>query len=195
MHIRSLLSVIVILVVVALACLAAPTETSVPPSHTPPAATLTPPPESPQTTLTIDPSRYLNSEGGFSLKLTEGWTVLGPLPIDSDPDRPYNLYVLGLDPASSGGPDSSKIAILDPLLWTPEEFALSQCSTCPENPFEQVTLGGKPAQRTQVGGGGVPFMITWYFVENNGKLIALDFHDPETLDPLDEVIQSIQFHQ
>jgi hypothetical protein len=48
-----------------------------------------------------------------------------------------------------------------------------------------------PASRTQVGGGGVPFVITWYFVEHNGNLIALAIHDQQTLEPLDAVIQSI----
>jgi hypothetical protein len=87
----------------------------------------------------------------------------------------------------------SRVVVANASEWTPEEFALSQCSTCPENPIESLILGGLPASRTQVGGGGVPFMVTWYFIEHGDDLIALAIHDPETLEPLDEVIQSIQF--
>jgi hypothetical protein len=56
-------------------------------------------------------------------------------------------------------------------------------------------LGGKSSLRTQVGEDGVPFLITRYFVDNNGKLIALAIHDPGSLAALDDVIQSIQFLQ
>ncbi len=98
----------------------------------------------------------LQDEGKFTFKLPEGWSVLGPLTIDSDPQRHYNLYILGVDPSSSFGPGPSKIAVLDPQQWTLEAFAQVQSTTCPANPFEDVTLGGKPARRTQVGGGVVP---------------------------------------
>jgi hypothetical protein len=154
--------------------------------------------ETAESTPTADPdvtqpARYYNAEGGFSLDLPDGWRVLDPLTANNDPNRPFALYILGIDPAPSGGPGNSQIVIADPKQWTPEQFAQAQCSTCPASPFENVTLGGEPAQRTQVGSGGVPFTITWYFVEHNGKLIALAIHDPETLKPLDDVIQSIQF--
>jgi hypothetical protein len=157
----------------------------------PPTATTAPPASTPAPTAGA--ARYVNEEGRFSLALPEGWSALGPLAINADPDRPYNLYVLGVDPSSSGGPGPSKIALLDPSQWTPDTFAQAQCTTCPDQPFEDTTLGGKPARRTQVGGDGVPFMVTWYFVENNGKLIALDIHNPDTMEPLEDTIQSIQF--
>jgi hypothetical protein len=76
---------------------------------------------------------------------------------------------------------------------TPEDFVRSQCSTCPQNDFEAVMLDGIPALRTDIGGGGVPFAITWYFVEHEGNFIALAIHDPQTLEPLNEVIESIRF--
>jgi hypothetical protein len=170
------------------ACLptpAAPAPTDALPTATTPVDT----PAAP----TADASRYVNEEGQFSLTLPDGWSAHGPLAVNGDPERPYNLYILGVDPASSGGPGQSKIAILDPQAWTPEAFALSQCTTCPAQPFEDTLLGDQPARRTQVGGDGVPFMVTWYFVEYNGKLIALDLHDPETMEPLEGVIQSIRF--
>jgi hypothetical protein len=178
------------LAVLLAACVLTPAATSIP--TIPPTPTVLVASPAPAT-LRPDPGRYSNAEGGFSLVLPEGWSAAGPLPIDGDPQRPYNLYVLGTDPASSGGPGASKIAILDPQQWTPEDFALAQCTTCPVQPFEDVTLGGKPARRTQVGGGDVPFMVTWTFVENQGKLIALDIHDPDSLEPLEDVLQSITF--
>jgi hypothetical protein len=135
----------------------------------------------------------LFGEGTFTLALPEGWDVAGPTVAGNDPDRPYEDWALGTDPTASGGPGTSHVAILDPAQWTAEDFALAQCSACPQNPFEDVVVGGKPARRTQVGGGGVPFTITWYFVEHNGKLIAFAIHDPETLEPLEDVIASIQF--
>lgn len=146
----------------------------------------------PELWLEGDSTRYYNAEGNFSLALPDGWEVFEPLTGGNDPDRAYTLYILGPDPAP-GGPGNSTIAIADSTQWTPEQFAQAQCSTCPANPFEDVMLGGTPARRTQVGGGGVPFTITWYFVENNGQLIALAIHDPETLEPLEDVIQSIRF--
>jgi hypothetical protein len=61
------------------------------------------------------------------------------------------------------------------------------------NTFESVTLAGKSAIRAQIGGGGVPFMIVWHFVEHQGNFIAFALHDPQTLLPLDNVIESVQF--
>jgi hypothetical protein len=144
-------------------------------------------------TATADPNRYVVAEAGMSLRLPEGWSVLGPQPNTTDPSRPYNLYLLGPDPGASGGPGTSTIAVLDAAQWTAEDFVQAQCSTCPAHPFEDTTVGGQPARRTQVGGGGVPFTVTWTFVEHEGKLIALAIHDPETLEPLEDVLQSIQF--
>ncbi len=69
-----------------------------------------------------------------------------------------------------------------------EEFAASQCSTCPEHRSEAVTLGTVPAERLSIGGGAVPFEKSWFFFENQGKRIGLAVHDPDTLDPLDEVL-------
>lgn len=140
-----------------------------------------------------DATRYHNVEGEFSLKLPEGWRASDPLTVSNDPTRPYTLYILGTEPEASGGPGSSSIVIADAAQWTPEDFVQSQCSTCDAHLFEDVTLGGRAARRTQVGGGSVPFTTTWTFVENNGKLIALAIHDPESLQPLEAVIQSIQF--
>jgi len=160
-----------------------------------PAATPVPPTptETPQPEPTRDPARYYNEEGQFSLLLPNGWKVLDPIPVVNDPERPYSSYLLGPNPTPNSGPGNSIIAISDANLWTPEHFVQAQCNTCPAHPFNQVTLGGKPAWETQVGGGDVPILVTWHFIKHNGRFIALSIHDPETLEPLDDVIQSIQF--
>jgi len=133
--------------------------------------------------------------GTFNMILPLNWDVAGPETISDDSGRTYRSYSLGEDPTSSGGPGMSHVIIASAAEWTPEDLALMQCSTCPDNGFEQVTVGGKPALRTQVGGGGVPMMITWYFVESQGNLIAFAIHDPQTLEPLQEVIESIGFEE
>jgi hypothetical protein len=141
---------------------------------------------------TTEPAQSIFGPGTFSIDLPEGWDVAS-LEINSDPERPYTLFLLGENPAGNDGPGISQVVVADADLWTPKDFALSQCSTCPQNPLEEVNLGGRPALRTQIGGGGVPILVTWYFVENQGKFIALALHDPETLEPLEDVLASIQF--
>lgn len=131
--------------------------------------------------------------GTFSLDLPDSWDVAGPNIVTADDGRSYDDYAMGEDPTSSGGPGTSHVIIADAAQWTPEELVLMQCSTCPENGFEEVVVGGKSAQRTEIGGGGVPMMITWTYVENNGKLIGFAIHDPRTLEPLNGVIDSIIF--
>lgn len=142
---------------------------------------------------TLDPDHYFNEAGKFSLGLPKGWRVFGPLEASVNGMPSYDIYILGTEPEASGGPGNSKVVIANPAEWTPEQFVQSQCSTCPLHPLEEVTLGGKEAQRTQIGGGDVSIMVTWYFVENNGKLIAMTIHDPETLEPLEDILESIQF--
>ncbi len=129
--------------------------------------------------------------GTFTLALPAGWDVIGPDLISWESGS-YDLWRLGPDPSSSGGPGTSHVIIADPGVWKPEALMLAQCSTCPPPEFEGVTIDGQPALRAQLGGGGVPLMITWHFIEHNGKLIAFTIHDPETLEPLNDVIESIK---
>lgn len=130
--------------------------------------------------------------GTFSISLPEGWDILGPETITTDPDRPYKLFLLGMDPSGNSGPGISRVIIASASEWTHEELASVQCSTCPQPLFESVMIDGQPAFRAQVGGGEVPILITWYYLENQGNLIAFAIHDPSTLEPLLEVIESIQ---
>lgn len=131
--------------------------------------------------------------GTFTLDIPDGWDVAGPMMITDDSGRAYQSWALGEDPTSSGGPGTSHVIVADPAEWTPEELALKQCSTCPNNGFEEVTINGKQGLRTEIGGGGVPFVTTWYYFENQGNLIGFAIHDPQTMEPLDAVIASIQF--
>ncbi len=73
-----------------------------------------------------------------------------------------------------------------------EQFAASQCSTCPAHTPEAVTLGTVPAERLLIGGGTGPFEKPWFFVENQGKRIGLAIHDPDKLEPLDEVLVTLR---
>lgn len=176
-----------ILLLLLLAACSSP-QVNPPPGKTP----VLPSPELPATS-TVEQAQNVFSEGMFTIDLPDGWDIFGPEKVSRDPNPPYDLYLLGENPTTNDGPGISRVVIANAVEWTPEAFVLAQCSTCPVNPFESTTLGGEPGLRTEVGGGGVPIMITWYFIEHNGKLIAFAIHDPETLLPLDDVLNSIQF--
>ncbi len=152
-----------------------------------------PPVEATVTSTADQDERYINDEGGFSLVLPEGWTALGPLPATiPESGAGYNLYVLGAAPTESGGPGASMIVIAEAAQLTLELFAASQCATCPAHPPEAVTLGTVPAQHLLIGGGDVPFEKSWFFFEHQGKRIGLAVHDPDTLEPLDEVLATLR---
>ena len=141
-----------------------------------------------------DSTRVSVPEGKFSLELPKGWQVFGPERADNDVNRPLNMYVFGTDAATHGEPYASRVIIADASQWTVEEFAVAQCGTlCPKHPFEDETIGGKPAKKTIIGGAHVPWLVTWHFVTHNNKLLAFSIHDYKTLEPLDNVIQSIRF--
>jgi len=152
-----------------------------------------PPLEASATSTASQDERYINDEGGFSMVLPEGWSVLGPLPVTvPESGAAYNLYVIGAAPTESGGPGASMIVIAEATQLTLELFAASQCSTCPAQPPQAVTLGTVPAQRLLIGGGSVPFEKSWFFFEHQGKRIGLAVHDPDTLEPLDEVLATLR---
>ncbi len=143
-------------------------------------------------TPTPEPGRVRIDELGLSLILPDGWGLAGPFPVEST-GTSYSLYALGLNPGASGGPGSSQIIVADAALLTVEAFVAAQCTTCPTNPWAETQIGGLPARRTQVGGGGVPFSVDWVFVDHDGKLIGFSIRDPETLAPLENALQSIRF--
>ena len=147
-------------------------------------------------TPTVDESdgRYLNEQGQFSLSLPEGWKVFGPVDASAGEGVSFTLYSLGLQPEASGGPGASSIVIMDPGAVSIERFVQAQCSTCPAAPIQDIQLGDVNARQTVIGGGGVPIEVTWTFFEHNGKRIGLKIHDTETLEPLQQVLESLQLH-
>jgi hypothetical protein len=138
--------------------------------------------------------RYFNEQGRFSLLLPEGWDVFGPMDASSGNGLTFTLYNLGPEPDASGGPGISSIIIADSDAFTIEEFAHGQCSTCPPAPIQDIQIAGVNARQTVIGGGGVPFEITWTFFDHNGKRIGLKIQDPDTLAPLTEVLESLKLH-
>jgi len=153
---------------------------------TPPAAATAPPPP------ILAETRYVNAEGRFRLALPEGWSAAGPFAIPVDGGGTYNLYTLGLEPSAEGGPGTSRVIVAEAAGLTPEQFVTLQCSICPPHPVEAVTLGSVSAQATRIGGGSVPFEVEWYFVEHAGKVIGLSIIDPETMETLIPVVQSLR---
>jgi hypothetical protein len=139
-------------------------------------------------------SRYFNQEARISLILPDGWDVAGPFSVSiiTNGSHDYHLYNLGIQPEASGGPGISHLIVADPQKLTIEAFIQDQCSTCPVNPIETTMIGNISTKRSIVGGGSVPFEIEWFFVEHNGNLVGLSIHDPETLETLEEVIQTLQ---
>jgi hypothetical protein len=136
--------------------------------------------------------RYVNQEGGFSLVLQKEWQVVGPISISQD-GITYDSYALGVDPAASGGPGTSRIIIADDAVLSIEEFVRLQCSTCSQPALESIWMGEYPAIRVEIGGGDVPITVEWTFIKKDGQLFGFSLHDSRTLEPLDAVLQTLVF--
>lgn len=144
-----------------------------------------------------DSSEDLHAEsvfgpGTFTMDIPDGWMVVSDKIVDEETGRSYQIYLLAPDQGYMEGPGASKVIVASTEEWNTMDLIQKQCSTCPDNGFEVVTLDDTSALKTEIGGGGVPFMLTWYFVEHNGNLIGIAIHDPENLEPLTDVIESIQ---
>jgi hypothetical protein len=139
-----------------------------------------------------EPDRYHNPEAGISLVLPEGWRAAGPTSIALG-DAAYNLYTIGSDPETSGGPGLSQLIVAQEGEITIDAFLQAQCSTCDPHPLQRAILNGIEVQRTLVGGGGVPFEVEWVFLTHNSRLIGLSLHDPESLGTLESVLETLQF--
>jgi hypothetical protein len=157
-------------------------STSLPPAATDGSAT--------QASNASEGNLYTNERAGFSLALPDGWSAAGPFEVQAG-GLSYQSYALGLDPAAESGPGMSRIVIGDASSLTVEAFIQQQCQTCPANPVEDISLDGRPAQRVLIGGGGVPFMVEWTFVRLDRQMVGFSIHDPETLEPLPEVLASV----
>lgn len=149
--------------------------------------------ESAPTEAALVSGRYSDQEGRFSLQLPDGWEILGPLEIEVDGETAYDLYLVGQDPAPGSGPGISRIVIAERARFSVEEFIESQCSTCPRHAMESVLLGTTIAERTFIGGGGMPILVEWDFIDRGQLWIGLSIHDPESMATLAEVLDTFQF--
>jgi hypothetical protein len=146
-----------------------------------------------ETAAAGDSTRYVNQEMGFSLQLPDSWQVIGPQQVRLNDEAMYELYLLGENPSNGSGPGVSRIVIAEGARISVEQFIEHQCSTCPRHPEERVRLGQGSALRTHIGGGGVPHRTAWHFLDRGSRWMGLSIHDPETLEPLQEVLDSFRF--
>ena len=136
---------------------------------------------------------YHNSVAGFYVTLPQGWQVAGPYQASPAQGWAHEIYAFGVSPSAEGGPGASMVVVGSADGFSLEAFAAQQCSACPSHPVESTQVGGMPAQRLQVGGGGVPFSVEWTFVQIKGQVVGFSFRDPATLAPLPDVLESVRF--
>lgn len=148
-----------------------------------------PPPASPTAASGAD--HYVNLDAGISLVLPEGWSTSGPYPV-SVGETSYNLYLLGLDPSPNSGPGASRLIAAADEQLSLSAFLESQCSTCPPAEVAPSTLNGVSVQRAVIGGGGLPFDVEWVFLDHDGRLVGLSIHDPQTLETLNGVLETLR---
>jgi len=134
--------------------------------------------------------RYVNLEAGLSLALPAGWSTSGPYPVPVG-ETSYDLYLLGLDPSPNAGPGASRLIVAADDRLSIEEFTLSQCTECPSSEWVETALNGIPVLRAVIGGGGVPFEVEWIFIDHGGRLIGLSIHDPQTMETLYDVLDTL----
>jgi hypothetical protein len=131
---------------------------------------------------------YTNDEGGFALRLPQGWTASR-----SRQALFGSVYLLGPAPLVEGDLGNSFIIIADLEEVTLEQAIDRLCGSCAQAPeTQQVLINGWVATRASIGSEGWP-TLEWTFVEHDGKLIALAIHDPVTLKPLQEVVDTLMF--
>jgi hypothetical protein len=142
----------------------------------PPAPTPAPPPE----------ANYINEDYGFAVNLPEGWQAT------SESSWREGVYqVLFSARPGQRGPANSVVMVVDePTLSANEFLTILNGGVMPAD-LASTTLAGLPARRGTVGGNGSP-PLQFLLVERGGKLYYVDFHDPESLEPLEDVIASFQ---
>jgi len=142
--------------------------------------------EGPENQPITDPEQfYTNEEGGFSLVLPPNWVVQGPISTSLG-----SHYLLGPPTLEQAGPSNSSILVANAGQFSPEEVAAQLCGGCTSLPaLQDAVVNGVEAKLATIGGEGAP-ALEWVFVQNEGKLICLSIHDPETLQSLDGVVQS-----
>jgi hypothetical protein len=162
------------------------------------ALTATPPPitpPQPTSTPTVAPTpllaggsvqAYHNKEGDLALLLPAGWAVSEPqqTPLGS-------VYELGPAPLAVGDPSNSALVVADARAVSIEQaldlLCDGECILPPE--LSDAVVGGSEARLVHVQRAGKP-PLEWVFVQYGGKLIYFSIHHPDTLEPLDGVIQT-----
>ncbi len=134
---------------------------------------------------------YENTEAGFSLRLPTDWTV------GAAQEAPYGtVYLVGAAPLAPGGPANNSIIVADGRQITAVQLAEQlQCGGgCAPPALNEVNLRhGITAQYALIGGAGSP-LLPWYFVNHDGDLVGLSFHDAaNTEQSLDAIVQSLVF--
>ena len=145
-------------------------------------------------TSAAEPDRYVNEEAGISLILPAGWGSAGPFPVAVD-NSSYDLYLLGPDASPNAGPGASRLIVAADEALTVEAFLESQCTTCTPAEISNSIINGIQVQRALLGGGGVPFIVEWVFLDRDGRLVGLSIHDPDTLETLEPVLETLQLNE
>jgi hypothetical protein len=143
----------------------------------PPAPTPAPPLE----------ANYIHEDYGFAVNLPEGWQASS----ESSWREGVHQVLFSARPGQSGPANSVVMVVDDPDLSANEFLTILNGGVMPAT-LANTTLAGLPARRGTVGGNGSP-PLQFVLVEREGKLYYVDFHDPESLEPLEDVIASFQF--
>jgi hypothetical protein len=132
-------------------------------------------------------ANYINEEYGFAVNLPEGWQATR---VSSWREGVYQV-LFSAGPGYSGPANSVVMVVDDPNLSTKDFLTILNGGVLPTD-LANTTLAGLPARRGTVGGNGSP-PLQFVIVEREGKLYYVDFHDPQSLEPLEDVIASFHF--
>ncbi|MDX1663192.1 MAG: hypothetical protein R3272_05315 [Candidatus Promineifilaceae bacterium] len=133
---------------------------------------------------------YHNALGNFVISLPATWQVEEQGPTDLGA-----YYRIGLPPLGPG-PESSALFIADAEALTVAEAAVKlgcgeACAA--DDAFEEIELGGQPAQRVLIGEG--ENALEWLFIPYGDRLIFLTLHDPESLETRQDLLQTLHFSE
>lgn len=132
---------------------------------------------------------YDNAEGGFSIRLPEGWVVEGPQQMALG-----SVYWLGPKPLATAEPATSIIIVGDANKVSMQDAVRHSCGGgCAKVSLEATTINGVPAQHLKVGDQNTP-LTEWYWLRHGNHIIYLSIHDPHSLQSRDDVIQTLRFN-
>jgi hypothetical protein len=139
-------------------------------------------------------------EGSFGLALPAGWTAT----LLPTPELPPGETPLGaqyeLKPASYTGNSGSFVIIADAAQISTTQMVRRMCSgSCAGSPAPETVTVSHHITATRyafpigLGMGKQQIDHEWYFIEQEGKLIALSIVDPRTHLTLDDVLDTLLF--